>query len=166
MRQDPTATPSATYTEIRHVQVGSVRFTPLHEEHWTVLPYRFGFDPIAGVWREGVETATQEETDYSERRPGPTFELFFIQSPTIAQWIMGRTKDLHKVLPWRVEFETIDLCGTNSDNGDVIALTGSWGLGTDGWQAFPIFVEWHTTLPTEQRARLTGRTNVAPQEAP
>jgi hypothetical protein len=163
-RRNANATPTATYTEIRHVQAGSVSFDPLHDEHWTRIPFRFGYDSFTNTWQEGVKTADEEETDYMEERPGPTFDLFFIQSPSVADWVMDQFRDEHRVLPWRVSFETINLCGTNNDLGDVIGLTGSWGLDLDGWTSFPVFLEWHSTLPGVQRVRLTGRTNVAPHE--
>jgi hypothetical protein len=164
VRHDPdTAVAAATYTEARHIVAGSLSFEPLHEEHWTRLPYTFHRDGD-GNWSEGEVFDLDAEDDYDEEREGPAHALYFIKSAAVAAFVMEATLDRHKTLPWRVSFDTINLCGSNTDLGDVIGLTHTAGLHVDGWEDFLVMVEGHVTSPTTQTVRLVGRTNIAPHE--
>ena len=146
------------------MQAGSVTFDPLHDEHWTRIPYRFNRTSDS-TWDEGEAVATDAEADYDERRDGPTHDLYFIRSATVAQFVMHLVRDRHKTLPWRVAFETINLCGTNTDLGDVIGLTHTAGLDEDGWENVSIQTESVVVMPGDGRVRLTGRLNRAPHES-
>lgn len=159
-RWDPLAEPERTYTEQRHVVAGSVSFDPLHDEHWTRIKYQFGITD--DTWQTSEVIDDIAEDDYEEERPGPIHDLYFVQTSTVAQFIMNAALDRHSVLPWRVVFETLTLCGTDNDLGDVIGLTATWGLHVDGWEHFPLFIEGHETVPERHVVRFTTRTNVAP----
>ena len=162
VRHDPDAdTAETTYTEVRHIQAGSLTFTPLHDEHWTRIEYRFYPKPD-GTWSEGEVFDAAVEEDVGEERPGPTHDLYFITAANAAEFLMELTLERHKTLPWRVAFETINLCGTNTDLGDVIGLTHTAGLDVDGWDTFLLHVEGHDTFTGDQRTRITTRCNQAP----
>jgi hypothetical protein len=165
VRHTASAVPATTYTEYRHIQANSVTFDPLHDEHWTAIPYRFGFHAVRNTWQDGLAEADTEDVAYGDERPGPTFDLYFIQAPAIAHYLMvDRVLERHKTLPWRVTFDTIDFCGTNTDLGAVIGLTGTWGLGVQGWVSFPVWIERQSIKPDVHRTQLAGRTNVPPHQ--
>ena len=160
---DLAASPVAGFTEIRHIQAGSVQLEPLHDEHWTVIPYRFGETARDATWQEGELEDLDQTAAYGERRVAAVRELFFIRSAAVAAFLIARMLARHATVPWRATFETIDLCGTNVDLGDVINLTGSWGLGLDGWDTFPLVVERIVVLPDVQRTQLAARPQFPPQ---
>jgi hypothetical protein len=166
VRHDPTAdTADRTYTEIQHVSAGSLTFEPLHDEHWTRLDYRFNLTD--DTWSEGeVFDEDIEDEQGGDERPGPVHDLYFITSSAIAEFLMELVLDRHKFLPWRVSFETINLCGTLTDLGDVIGLTHTAGLDVTGWENFLLMVEGHDTLTGAYRTRITARCNLAPHLDP
>ena len=163
VRHDPEAvTADATYTELRHIQAGSLEIEPLHDEHWTSFPYKY--QPRSGTWKERTLDADEAAEAYADVRPGPDHDLYFVTVAGVAEFLMGLVRDRHQFLPWRVSFETINLCGTNSDLGDVIGVTHLAGLDVDGWTNVLVQLEAHTTMPGPGRCRLVGRLNRAPHE--
>lgn len=158
VRYEPGATPITTYTEMRHVQAGSVDITPLHDEHWTEIPFKY--QPRNDTWKERVIESAPAEDAYGDAKSGPDHALYFVTSAGVADYLMGLVRYRHQYLPWRVTFETIDLCGTNTDLGDIIALTHTAGFeSAEGWESVALQVESHITMPGEGRVRIVGRLN-------
>lgn len=164
---DPATAPARSYTEVRHVQAGSVRLDPIYDEHWNTIPYQYRPDPAAGTWEvaDQVAVALDSVATYGEVRTGPALDLWFVRSSAVATDILTRVLLRHADPPLRVVFDTIDLCGTLSDLGEVIGLTHTAGPGPDGWDQATLFVDGVIVRADVARTTLETRALVAPHQA-
>lgn len=165
---DEEATIARTYTELRHIQAGSFTLTPLREEHWNRLLFVYRRNPATGDWDSGEQAITDAESiaTYSDTRTRQTIELWFVASAAVATDILTRTLARHADPPLAVTFETIDLCGTLSELGDVIGVTHIAGAGPAGWTAYRLVVEGLIVQPDTARTTIETRALVAPHDAP
>ena len=161
---EPTTAVARTYTDVRHVQAGSLTIAHLDEEHWNALPYNYRDDPVAGAWEvaDGLLVDAASVALYGQTRVGPSQDLYFVRAAPVATDILTRVLARHADPPLRVAWETIDLCGTLTELGEVIGLSSLAGTDVDAWTAFKLFVDGVVVDPQGHRTGIEARALVAP----
>ena len=143
----------------------------LVDELYNSLPIAYRQHYVNGTWMsETTITDADSITNYRETRSDALLELWCVRDEVTARSIatsrINRTKDA----PRMVRFLT-NLRGLNVELGDVITIDHIEGIGTTGWEGWPLRVIRHefdpeklsvwlecTDVNRELRQRTTGAT--------